>query len=982
MCNAVQAMTLRIDSVPAFVDSLVFVPVFLENAEGFPATIFFTVQYDPQNLKLIGAIEGGSALMAGKFLDYRDHDGELRMVLGGPNRKFMTDGEVAVMVFVVDAGNLAVGAKGIPEAVISFSDVSVASANAEALPVLTVNGGALIEKTSGLPVGTWPVLLLLAATLLLAGLLRKRKHGVAALLLVALLLTPAALRASLIAGDVDASGVRDEDDLAALAGAYLDGVYNLRADLDMSGTIDAVDYQWLVLLLLGWDLDPDTDGLIDAAEENLGTNPNLADSNASGLTDFEEVLAGNDPTAAPPDYTTDVIINEFVVSNSRGLKDRDNSESDWIEIYNAGSEPVSMLGWSLTDRVNQPRMWWFPDVTIAPDGFLIVFASGKESSPGELHANFSLAKDGEYLALINPAGVATSEWAPEYPPQGRDISYGRYGSGSTFRHFDVPTPGAHNVILGGTYTDFVEGLEIAPPRGLYNTPVTISATVGHPDAEIWYTADGSEPGPGNGTLYTGPFTQSETAALRFRAHAPDAAPSLIESHSYLINLPEDQKALPIVSISADQEESLYEPNGIMAIIGGFYFRLGDALGDDSPFADVEIWTPIGPDDKNNALKRGRPSERLVSAEFLYPDGSTDNAQVDAGMRIHGSDFHRRKKRRDPGADWRVPDEPPYFGMFSPNNKFSFQLRFRRIYGPPKFHHDMFGPEIEKFDAFVLRGGHNDGYNPFIIDEFARRIFGAAGHITSRGKLVNLFLVGEHKGYYNAVERHDDDFFRLRTGSEEEWDVVVQDSDPTSWRARDGDDAAFAEIMAHIAANDLADPTHYAWLDERIDLLNYIDYVTIQLYCGNMDWVGNNWTAARERTPGSKFTFHIWDAEESFRPQFVDFTLLQPVEFFEGEPVEGIDLNQSLNSLDSVMGKLYRALKKNADFRALFSQRAHELLEPGGLLTPPGLLPIYEPLRDKMLQVRPDFYHDIETVWIPQRTQVLQDALAEEGLYDQ
>src|SRR5207253_1992097 len=57
----------------------------------------------------------------------------------------------------------------------------------------------------------------------------------------------------------------------------------------------------------------------------------------------------------------------------------------------------------------------------------IVFASSKNRRiPGRpLHTNFQLARNGEYLALLYPDGVTVaSAYAPNYPIQAPDISYG------------------------------------------------------------------------------------------------------------------------------------------------------------------------------------------------------------------------------------------------------------------------------------------------------------------------------------------------------------------------------------------------------------------------------------------------------------------------------------------------------------------------------------------------------------------------------
>ena len=52
-----------------------------------------------------------------------------------------------------------------------------------------------------------------------------------------------------------------------------------------------------------------------------------------------------------------LIINEFLASNRRGLIDEDRQHVDWIEIANTSIQPVSTEGWSLTDDPEKPKKW-------------------------------------------------------------------------------------------------------------------------------------------------------------------------------------------------------------------------------------------------------------------------------------------------------------------------------------------------------------------------------------------------------------------------------------------------------------------------------------------------------------------------------------------------------------------------------------------------------------------------------------------------
>ncbi|MEE3176532.1 MAG: lamin tail domain-containing protein, partial [Verrucomicrobiota bacterium] len=123
-------------------------------------------------------------------------------------------------------------------------------------------------------------------------------------------------------------------------------------------------------------------------------------------------------------------ITEFSANYEGTYLDEDGDSSDWIEIQNPGSEAVSTKGYHLTDNSNNLNKWSFPDEIIPSNGIIIVFASGKDRNKkgNELHTNFSLSSDGEFLALVGPENVGiVTEFSPSYPKQPHNYSYG-FGS--------------------------------------------------------------------------------------------------------------------------------------------------------------------------------------------------------------------------------------------------------------------------------------------------------------------------------------------------------------------------------------------------------------------------------------------------------------------------------------------------------------------------------------------------------------------------
>lgn len=126
------------------------------------------------------------------------------------------------------------------------------------------------------------------------------------------------------------------------------------------------------------------------------------------------------------------IISEFLASNQGGLRDGDGNTSDWIEIFNAGDESVDLAGYRLTDRADQLSKWTFPSTLLQAGEYLVVFASGREGtgaldSQGHLHTNFTLKREGEYLALVSPSGTIVSKFgssSENFPEQIPNVSYG------------------------------------------------------------------------------------------------------------------------------------------------------------------------------------------------------------------------------------------------------------------------------------------------------------------------------------------------------------------------------------------------------------------------------------------------------------------------------------------------------------------------------------------------------------------------------
>ena len=142
-------------------------------------------------------------------------------------------------------------------------------------------------------------------------------------------------------------------------------------------------------------------------------------------------------------------ISEFMAIGNRTLPDTSGATPDWIELYNPSDTDLNLSGYCLTDNPEDLKKWVLPSTLLPAGAYLIVYASGKNRAEAgsELHTNFKLAAEGEYLALVAPDGSSVvSEFSPTFPAQESGFSFGVEGQteNGLVGYFARPTPGAVN----------------------------------------------------------------------------------------------------------------------------------------------------------------------------------------------------------------------------------------------------------------------------------------------------------------------------------------------------------------------------------------------------------------------------------------------------------------------------------------------------------------------------------------------------------
>jgi hypothetical protein len=142
-----------------------------------------------------------------------------------------------------------------------------------------------------------------------------------------------------------------------------------------------------------------------------------------------------------------VVINELMARNVATISDPQGDYDDWIELFNTSSETVDLSGMYLSDNPENPLKWQFPaSTTIAPCGYLIVWADEDGGDEPGLHANFKLSSNGETLWFYDADSRNNLLLdSVTFPEMEADESIGRVPDGwGQMRMLSSPSPLAPN----------------------------------------------------------------------------------------------------------------------------------------------------------------------------------------------------------------------------------------------------------------------------------------------------------------------------------------------------------------------------------------------------------------------------------------------------------------------------------------------------------------------------------------------------------
>ena len=522
-----------------------------------------------------------------------------------------------------------------------------------------------------------------------------------------------------------------------------------------------------------------------------------------------------------------LVINE-VASTNTDYHDDDGESPDWIELYNASEETISLAGWSITDKENKPAKWVFPHVNLAANNYLRIWASGKGESGAyygqkqALHTNFKISSSGETLYLFSPSSIQIHSL--ETFESDRGVSTGLSTQTGERVVFEQPTPGSRNA-----EKDFI---------GIVDSRITISfsgdsmasATAILTGAEagqvIRYTLDASVPSL-KSPVYDGPVLVSKNEVIRASAFYDGHLPGEVSSKTLLIDHGHD---IPVMSLVTENRNFFDKDYGI------YYYEEPD-FG--PPFDGANFWEDW---------------ERDIHVSFYEPDG-TLGFELNAGVKIFGGAtrtqdqrslaiFARKKYGAEkikyplfPNRQYSVINSFPegeYSGYKSYANRgySGYESYSKREYSG---YNSYITRGYSEFKSFVLRNSGNDWMRTMLRDAAATSLMEGTSLDFQAYRPVAVYLNGEYWGLHNLREKVNEDFLSSRHGFDKDEFTIMGRSNSVI----EGDGTEYWQLVDFLENNSLENDENYQFVADQVDIENFSIYQIAQIYFDNHDWPGNN-----------------------------------------------------------------------------------------------------------------------------------------------
>jgi hypothetical protein len=592
--------------------------------------------------------------------------------------------------------------------------------------------------------------------------------------------------------------------------------------------------------------------------------------------------------------TAQVYVNEVMSSNNVTIKDEDGDPSDWFELYNSGPAAVSLDGYYATDTPSLPTQWRFPNVTLAPQGFLMVWASGKNhTNTTQLHTNFAIKAGGEPVQLIAPDGVTIVDATPATSIP-LDKTYGRQTDGGTLAILAAPTPGtSNNAVLPALSINFSRN------AGVYNGSFTLAITTSRP-ATIRYTLDGSTPNASS-PIYNGSILITNNSGKQNNL-------SMINTTSPKWTAPagEVPKMTVLRAIAIDGNTTTPVKTATYIVDRNFTVPVFSVTTDYANLFDYEygiytkgkVW-----DDADLAGWQGTPTfhpanyrmddwERPVHLEVF--DNGTRVVDQDIGIQISGQGSRARQQK-------------------------SIRFYARGDYGKSSIAYRMYNDSgITSYKRLTLRNPDDDNRTTFIRDVLAQELVKGTPLASENYRPAVLIVNGEYWGLYPLREKANQHYLASHYGVDSN-NVVILEDNALLDEGVAGDEQPYLDLVDFVNKHDMADASNYAFVQTQMDTDSFARYYALETFVANTDWPSRNIVMWRLKVPYNATAAYGSDGRWRWVLHDADYA-------FGYQSWQGADYDM-FHHIDQTTwgGALWRGLSQNEEFRDQFVVIAEDQL---------------------------------------------------------
>lgn len=380
----------------------------------------------------------------------------------------------------------------------------------------------------------------------------------------------------------------------------------------------------------------------------------------------------------------------------------------------------------------------------------------------------------------------------------------------------------------------------------------------------------------------------KAAIIRAVAIDGDGNRSPVSTATYFIGgeIAKKYRDVRVISVVSDPDGLYNQEDGIY--VAGDVFS---AWRGENPTGVLDGSTPA------NFNQRGREWEREAHID-LFGSGSLEFS-ADVGMRIHGG-WSRNSQQK------------------------SLKFYFRKDYGQSTLAYELFdgsysystGRKVNEYRRFMIRNGGNDSFLLLYKDAWTQACVKDFPFATQATDLAVAFLDGEYWGVYTLTELYDDNYIEEHFGVDPDNAVMIK-----AGSLEEGEEADFAlwdDALRFISRNDMSNPENYEKAGELIDLDSFAEYVAMNVYIGNQDWLWGNWAAWRVREPSErpyqdgKWRFMCYDTEFS-------------MDLYDHGKDFRYDILTNLAGGDGHLGPTFKSLLKNGEFREKFVLACEDMM---------------------------------------------------------